>query len=33
MEEGYKNDSIYKAVNKKRFEIENICISIENMEI
>lgn len=33
MEEGYKNDLIYKAVHKKRIALENICDSIENMEI
>lgn len=33
MEEGYRNDSIYKAIKKKRIELENICNSIENMEI
>lgn len=33
IEEGYRNDPIYKAIKQKRIALENICDSIENMEI
>lgn len=33
IEKQYEKDNIYKAIYKKRLQIESICYSIENMEV